>query len=148
MVGRFGSVYRSGLRHCLGVMLVAAAAWSCGGGGSYSGGGSPTAPSTGSPITITISGQSGTQSFSPNPASAGGQSVVFRNNDSVAHRIVLNDGTFDTGDIAPGATSRAFTMPGSGTNYHCTVHPGMIGAVSPASGGAPPACEGVYCTAY
>ena len=37
---------------------------------------------------------------------------------------------------------------GSGTNYHCSIHPGMIGAVSAASGGAPPACTGAYCDGY
>ena len=130
-------------------ILIAAIAASCGGG---SGGGSstPTSPSTSTPtpITITIRGQNGTQAFDPNPASAGGQQVVFRNNDTVMHRVILNDGSVDTGDIAPGATSRAVTMPGSGTNYHCTVHPGMIGAVAAASGASAPPCEGAYCTAY
>ena len=67
--------------------------------------------------------------------------VVFRNNDSIVHRVVLNDGSVDTGDIAPGATSRAVAMPGGGTNYHCQLHPGMIGAVSGSSGGPPP-CSG------
>ena len=120
----------------------------CGCGGS-TGSSTPTAPSTTpSGVTININGQNGTQAFSPNPASFGGQSVVFKNNDSVTHRIVLNDGSVDTGDIAPGATSRAVTMPGGGTNYHCSVHPGMIGSVSPLSGGAPPMCEGPYCTGY
>ncbi len=70
--------------------------------------------------------------------------VVFRNNDSVAHRVMLNDGSIDTGDIAPGATSRAVAMPGTGTNYHCQIHPGMIGAVSGWSG-TPPECTGQYC---
>jgi plastocyanin len=132
-----------------GAALIAAAAVaaSCGGG---SGGGSstPTSPSAPAPITITIRGQNGTQAFDPNPASAGGQQVVFRNNDSVTHRVVLNDGSIDTGDIAPGATSRAVTMPGTGTNYHCSVHPGMIGAVAASGGAAAPPCEGAYCTAY
>src|SRR5688572_13579462 len=114
----------------------------CGGGGS-----TPSSPSTTGPATITILGQSGTQAFSPNPASLGGQMVVFKNNDSVAHRVVLNDGSIDTGDIAPGATSRAVSMPGNGTNYHCQVHLGMIGAVSSPSG-PPPACTGQYCDAY
>jgi hypothetical protein len=59
--------------------------------------------------------------------------------------VLLNDGTVDTGDIAPGATSRVVTMPGTGTNYHCTIHPDMIGSVSASSGAAPPPCEGVYC---
>jgi plastocyanin len=116
----------------------------CGGGGS-----TPSSPST-TPTptpTITIVGQNGAQAFSPNPASFGGQTVVFRNNDSVVHRVVLNDGSVDTGDIAPGATSRAVAMPGSGTNYHCQLHPGMIGAVSSGSG-PPPPCTGIYCEGY
>lgn len=131
------------------LMFVAAIASSCGGG---SGGGSstPTSPSTSAPtpMTITIRGQNGTQAFDPNPATFGGQQVVFKNNDTETHHVVLNDGSVDTGDIAPGATSRAVTMPGTGTNYHCTVHPGMIGAVAAASGAPAPACEGAYCSAY
>jgi plastocyanin len=99
------------------------------------------------PVTITITSQNGAQSFSPNPASAGGQMVVFRNNDSVAHRVVLNDGSIDTGNINPGATSAAVQMPSAGTNYHCSVHPGMVGAVSGTSG-QPPVCEGLYCVGY
>ena len=117
----------------------------CGGDG-----GSPTpmTPSPPSASTINIVGQNGAQAFSPNPASFGGQQVVFKNNDSVSHRIVLNDGTVDTGEIAPGATSRAVVMPSSGTNYHCSVHPGMIGGVTAATGGPPPPCTGSYCDGY
>jgi hypothetical protein len=58
--------------------------------------------------------------------------------------VRLNDGTVDTGDIAPGATSRQVMMPSAGTNYHCPLHPGMIGAVSPQGGGEPPPCSD-YC---
>ena len=128
----------------LGIALAMMSACSGYGGGSTT----PTAPSGGgtpSPPTITITRQNGAQSFSPNPASVGGQTVVFRNADSVVHRVVLNDNTIDTGDIAPGATSRAVTMPSAGTNYHCSQHPDMIGAVNPAGGGAPPPCSGPYC---
>jgi len=121
---------------------------SCGGGGS---GNStpPTAPSGGgaTATTIAINGQNGTQAFSPNPAALGGLTVAFKNNDSVTHRVVLNDGSLDTGDIAPGATSRAMVMPTAGANYHCSLHPGMIGAVSSGSG-PPPACTGLYCDPY
>jgi plastocyanin len=120
------------------------AAAGCGGGGSTA-----TTPSAApSSPTITIQGQNGTQAFTPNPASFGGQSVVFKNNDRVTHRIVLNDGSVDTGDIAPGATSRVVTMPAGGTNYHCSVHLGMIGGVSPSSGAPPPPCDGPYCSPY
>jgi plastocyanin len=115
----------------------------CGGSGS-----TPSSPSTTAPATISIVGQNGTQAFSPNPSSFGGQMVVFRNNDSVPHRVVLNDGSIDTGNIAPGATSSAVSMPLSGTNYHCQLHPGMIGAVSGSAGNPPPPCTGQYCDAY
>src|SRR5688572_24671492 len=84
-----------------------AAMSACGGSGD-SGSSSPTGPSSPSTnaMTITITRQNGTQSFSPNPASAGGQLVVFRNADTLVHRVVLNDGSIDTGDIASGGTSR------------------------------------------
>ena len=70
--------------------------------------------------------------------------VTFRNGDTVVHRVRLNDGSLDTGDIAPGATSQAVLMPMGGTNYHCSLHPSMIGAVSPPNA-PPPACVGEYC---
>lgn len=123
------------------LMVGLAAISGCGGSSSS------TAPSSTSTPTINIVGQSGAQAFSPNPASFAGQQIVFKNSDSVTHRVVLNDGSIDTGDIAPGATSRAVTMPASGTNYHCSTHPGMIGGISAASG-TPPTCEGIYCSGY
>ena len=129
--------------------LVGLVCVSCSGGGTSSS--TPTAPSGGgnggSATTIAINGQNGTQAFAPNPASLAGQMVTFKNNDSVTHRVVLNDGSVDTGDIAPGATSRAVPMPAGGTNYHCAIHPGMIGAVS-GTAGQPPACTGSYCDPY
>jgi len=126
-------------------VLAAAAAILAGLGASSCGGGSsPSSPSAPNVVTITITRQNGAQSFSPNPVTAAGQMVVFRNSDSVIHRVQLNDGTLDTGNIAPGATSAAVLMPGAGTNYHCTIHPDMIGAVN-STGGPPPVCEGPYC---
>ena len=122
------------------VVVALAGAGGCGGGS-----GTPSSPSSSSnPITITIVGERGGQSFSPNPASAGGEMVVFRNNDTVVHRVRLNDLSIDTGDIAPGATSRAVRMPQAGTNYHCFLHLTMVGAVSGATT-PPPPCTGLYC---
>ena len=123
------------------LISCAAAVSACGGESS-----TPTTPSPSTPFTITVTRQNGTQSFSPNPATVGGQMVVFRNADSVVHRVRLNDMSIDTGNIAPGATSGPVTMPATGTNYHCALHPDMIGAVSPSAGGAPPMCEGIYCS--
>jgi len=120
----------------------------CGGGGY--GGSSPSGPSTPPPASgpgvVSIVGNRGAQSFTPNPGMpATSQTVVWRNNDGVTHRIMLNDSTADTGDIAPGATSRPLELPASGANYHCTIHPGMIGSIESSSGQPPPPCTGQYC---
>lgn len=124
--------------------LILATAWNCGGG---SGPSNPTGPSptATTPVAITITGINGARSFSPNPAAFGGMMVTFRNNDTVVHRVRLNDGVLDTGDVAPGATSQPLLMPSAGTNYHCSLHPTMIGAVGPSTGAPAPPCVGEYC---
>ena len=106
--------------------------------------GSPTDP-TSNASTIAILGELGSQSFSPNPASAGGGMVVWRNDHGVTHRIMANDGSFDTGDVVAGATSTMVQVPSGGLNYHCSIHPTtMFGAISGAGGEPPPTCT-VYC---
>jgi plastocyanin len=118
-------------------------------GGGY--GGTPTSPpptggGSGGGSTISIAGDRGNQSFSPNPGSLGqDQMINWRNTDGVVHRIVLNDGSGDTGNIAPGATSVAVRIPANGTNYHCTIHPGMVGSIKASGGEPPPPCTGQYC---
>lgn len=121
-------------------LAVLAGTAGCGGGSSPSSPG----PTGSNPTTINIVADRGNQSFSPNPAEAAGQMVVFRNTDSVVHRVRLNDFSIDTGDIAPGATSAPVRMPAAGTNYHCMLHPSMVGAVRSAASGPPP-CTGPYC---
>jgi plastocyanin len=122
---------------------------SCGGGSSYNGG-NPSGPSGSPPpasnaTTIQIVGSSGSQAFDPNPASASGsRNVVWRNTDGLVHRIVANDGSFDTGNIGPGATSAAVAIPAAGARYHCSLHTSMVGAVTDSGGTAPP-CSGLYC---
>lgn len=122
-----------------GVLLFACGALSCGG---YS---SPSSPSTDTFSTISVLGEHGAQSFSPNPAGvAQGQNVVWRNNDSEIHHIVFNDGSLDTGDIAPGASSAVRRVNVNGANYHCSIHPTMVGSINQATG-EPPPCSGQYC---
>jgi len=133
-------------------MAVAATllAVSCGGGG---GGTTPTGPTGGgggggsTTVTITITGQGGKAAFNPNPATvAAGQLVMFKNNDAVTHHIVLDDGTMQTTDIAPGATSAAVAMGTSGSKtYHCSIHPGMVGGFNGADAEPPPNCNQAYC---
>jgi plastocyanin len=70
--------------------------------------------------------------------------VTWRNSDNQLHRIKSNDGTFDTGGIPPGQTTSPRAVPAAGMNYHCEIHPGMIGAIN-AETGPPPPCSGIYC---
>ena len=132
---------------CIGVLASLVGLAACGGGGSEP---PPTNPSpspspTPQPSTaITILGNRGNQSFTPNPGSAASGMASWRNTDGLVHRIQSNDGSFDTGDIGPGQTSAPKAVPAAGLNYHCTIHPGMIGAIN-AEAGPPPPCTGIYC---
>jgi len=122
----------------------------CGGGsGGYS------APTTPSPVTsgggataattISIVATNGAQSFSPNPANiTTGTTFAWKNNDTVTHHIVFDDGSADSGNLAPGATSAVLTLASNGARYYCTIHPTMVGSIN-TSAGAPPPCTGVYC---
>jgi len=116
----------------------------CGGGNNAA----PTAPSGGggggsASVVITILGMDGNQSFTPNPATvAAGQTVAWRNGDSTTHHIVQDGGGFDTGDIAPGATSSAVAAPAGAVSFHCSIHPTMVGGFNGSSGNTGPGSPG------
>lgn len=127
-------------------LALGMASAACGGGSS------PTSPSpsggggTAAAVTINIVATTGAQSFTPNPAAmAQAGTVAWRNSDGLVHRIVANDSSFDTGDIAPGGTSLAVQPSAAGANYHCSIHPAMVGAIGSAQGAPPPPCTGPYC---
>jgi plastocyanin len=117
------------------IVLVGVAA--CGGG--YSGS-APTGPSTGGDNNnnsgTSVSVVSGaefktTTAYAPNPVviNAGG-TVTWTNNDTTTHTSTGDDGSWNSGSIAPGAKfSRTFATAGS-YKYHCSFHPGMIGTVT------------------
>ncbi len=106
---------------------------SCGGYGGNSGNptapsGNPTAPSDA--IVINVVAINGAQSFSPNPSSVpDGRMVVWHNVDTVTHRVVLNNGAVDTGNLDPGTFSSPMSL-GSVGGYHCSIHPVMVGTVT------------------
>jgi plastocyanin len=59
---------------------------------------------------------------------AGGK-VTWRNEDSAEHTVTLDDGSFESGDLAEGKLkSESFKSPGSFA-YHCEIHPEMTGTV-------------------
>jgi plastocyanin len=132
------------------VIALGLGMWGCSGSGYSNGSGnptSPTPPSSGSGIvTINVVAINGAQSFSPNPATVpSGQMVVWHNVDNITHHVVLNDRSVDTGDLAPGASSQPMTIGSTGGGqYHCSIHPVMIGSVNQDTQAASP-CQGAYC---
>ncbi len=134
-------------------LAAAVASWACGGGGggSLAPTATPTAPSATPPagatsVTVTIVGSDGASAYNPNPVQAKtGDTVLFRNNDSTAHRIVMDDGSADLGTINPGGNSQ-MQLNGSGGNFHCTIHPTMVGSINGSVPMGPdPTCPNGYC---
>jgi plastocyanin len=144
------------MRVCVTVMAVVTlglGVWGCG-GNSYTSGnsgssGSPTAPTStiSGIVTINVVAVNGAQSFSPNPASLPvGQMVVWHNVDRITHRVLLNDGSVDTGDLQPGASSQPMAIAAAGGQYHCSIHPVMVGSLNQDTSNMPVApCQGAYC---
>jgi plastocyanin len=64
--------------------------------------------------------------FSPDKQTvAAGTSVTVTNNDTTAHTVTADDGSFDTKEIQPGDT--ATITVGASTTYHCEIHDYMHG---------------------
>jgi plastocyanin len=58
-----------------------------------------------------------------------GQSVVWRNADSIAHTATGSG--FDTGAIGAGQTSAPITFSTAGNvDYRCSFHPSMVGTLN------------------
>jgi plastocyanin len=112
------------------VLSVVGAMTACGDSSSTS----PTTPNPVQPadVTITIQGNRGNQSFAPDPATMRvGQTVAWRNADSITHNATQDVNRFATSNLGAGATSSPLTMVTAGTfTYHCTIHPGMVGTLT------------------
>ena len=111
----------------LAVAVLSLGVWGCSNSGNTS---SPTpSPVPGTAITINVVAVNGSQSFSPNPSTIpAGQMVVWHNVDSITHRVVIDDRSIDTGNLAPGAFSSSVLLKAAG-GYHCTIHPEMVGTI-------------------
>ena len=128
------------------LLLGILGSWGCGGGGGGSTPTSATPPSasaSGTTITANIVGSVGTGAYAPNPVTAGaGTTVVFKNSDSELHHIVLDNGSADLGDLAPGSTSRALAIANTNElRFHCTVHASMVGTINGAVLPDPPCID-------
>ena len=97
-------------------------------------GASPTASPVASPASTSAAAATAVKiaNFAfdaPSVEVAVGATVTWTNNDSVAHTVTADDGSFDSGSIASGGTfSFTFTKAGTST-YHCAIHPNMKGTI-------------------
>jgi plastocyanin len=119
---------------------VAVALSGCGGGSSSTSATTPTSPSTPGAETVHIVGISGNTAFSPDVVQASvGDMVTWKNDTSVLHHIVLDNGTV-IGDIQPGASSAPLRLTGLGNDFFCTIHSTMIGSIGGSTPPEPPPC--------
>jgi plastocyanin len=101
-------------------------------------GGRPPAAAASTPARSAVAGSPGEvvgaemRSFAFTPGHleiAAGTTVEWRNRDQVPHTVTADDGSFDSGDIEPGAAWRhTFATPGA-YSFICTPHPFMRGSV-------------------
>ncbi len=62
---------------------------------------------------------------SPQAELSGYDDLRIVNADGVAHEIVADDGSFETGRIEPGDSATVQTP--NGITFHCVIHPNMTG---------------------
>ena len=124
------------------VLTLGLGMWGCSGGYSTGNTNNPSAPTpttSNGVVTINVVAMDGAQSFSPNPATLPpGQMVVWHNVNNTTHRVVLNDRSVDTGDLAPGMSSQPMAIGTAGGAYHCSIHPTMIGSLNQDTTSTPP----------
>jgi len=117
----------------IGMLLATFVAVSaCDTNGANGPGSTPTAPTVLPPqVTIDVAEMNGPYSFYPSPIVVqSDQTVLWRNSDTVTHHVVFDQGSIDTGTLAPGTLSQPMAI-GEGTwSYHCSIHPTMVGSVT------------------
>lgn len=101
-----------------------------------------TLPGTPPPVPQTVTVRLAGRAFTPNTISvAVGDTVVWSNNDREAHTVTERSFSFDSGNVAAGASfRRTFSAPGT-YSYFCDIHPSMVGVVAvsaPPTGGTLP----------
>jgi plastocyanin len=81
----------------------------------------------GAPVAVSVQ----FQAYAPEDVEAlPGDTVEWTNSSPRSHTVTAADGSFDSGELEPGATfSRTFAAEGTYA-YHCTIHLSMAGTVA------------------
>lgn len=90
----------------------------------------PATSPTGAPPLVGLNVSISNFTFIKNSMTiAQGTTVTWTNNDSVAHTVTADDGSFNSGNINPGQ-SFSYTFNTNGTfTYHCSIHTTMTGTI-------------------
>src|SRR5258707_1769705 len=59
-----------------------------------------------------------------------GSKVTWTNNDTTAHTVTFDDGSADSGNLAPRSTFDHTFAPAGRFAYHCAIHSSMHGTVT------------------
>jgi plastocyanin len=80
-------------------------------------------PAAGTSNSVSIAGMA----FAPSGLTVkNGATVIWKNNDGIAHTVTSNDGTsFNSGTLVAGATFSYIAKTPGTFGYHCTIHSGM-----------------------
>jgi hypothetical protein len=80
---------------------------------------------------ISIISSYGPGAYLPNPLwdAVVGTMLVWNNEDTRPHHIVLEDGT-DLGLVNPGQMTAAVPLTQASTSYTCLIHPSMAGTIN------------------
>ena len=91
-----------------------------------------SAPATVTDQAHTIITISPDRMFSPRNVTVRAGSVIYwKNNDSMTHRIVLDDRRYDSADITPGRIGCGLILNDAGTHaYHDANNPAMSGTIT------------------
>jgi YVTN family beta-propeller protein len=58
-----------------------------------------------------------------------GGTITWVNQDSIAHDLVDDQGAWDSGSLAPGASYQQTFAKAGQYSYHCSIHPFMVGKI-------------------
>ncbi|MCL5070163.1 MAG: cupredoxin family copper-binding protein [Actinobacteria bacterium] len=119
------------------LLITALSLAGCSGSGSTAGTSAVTTTATSTETTTASTANAGSQAVSIksnafDPASLTikvGDTITWANNDSYAHTVTSDNGAFDSGSMAGGATF-SFTFKTAGTfSYHCGIHTFMTAKI-------------------
>jgi plastocyanin len=88
------------------------------------------AAGSGTPINYTARVTIQNSAFTPSEVTAMvGGSIQWLNSDETVHTVTADDGSFDSGDLQPGATFGVTFNTAGPHPYHCKYHSEMTGIV-------------------